>query len=108
MAAGGTLPTLDRIVRVGDGAETMWELTTGDTTVRVTHAELHIQARFRMAWHAHTGEMVRVKQATWDEALADWWSRAEVESAPNMDTAKYGTSLRCSVPIPKPWIWKNC
>ena len=55
MAAGGTLPTLDRIVRVGVGAATMWELTTGETMVRVTQAELHTQARFRMAWHARNG-----------------------------------------------------
>ena len=86
MAAGGTLPTLDRIVRVGAGAELMWELTTGDTTVRVTQAGLTNQARFRNTWHAHTGEMVRVKQAEWDAAVEDWWSRAEVESAPSLDS----------------------
>ena len=42
---GTTLPTLDRIVRVGAGAELMWELTTGDTTVRVSQAELTTSKR---------------------------------------------------------------
>ena len=69
----------------------MWELTTGDTTVRVTHAELHHpKPVLGMAWHAHTGEIVRVKQAEWHEALADWWSRAEVESAPNVNGRNLG------------------
>ena len=86
MAAGGTLPTLDRIVRVGDGgADTMFELTTGETMVIVSMPELCNQARFRTAWYAATGVVVRVKQSEWDEALADWWSRAEVESAPNVN-----------------------
>ena len=84
-AASGKVPPLDRIVRVGAGAETMWELTTGDITVKVSQAELCNQTRFRNAWHAATGEVVRVKQADWDKAISDWWSRAEAVAAPNQD-----------------------
>ena len=87
MTAGGALPTLDRIVRVGDGgAETMFELTTGETMVIVSMPELCNQARFRTAWYAATGEVVRVKQSEWDKALSDWWSRAEVVYAPNVNS----------------------
>ena len=84
--SGGAVPHLGRIVRVGDGPETQWELTTGDTTVRLTQAELCTQARFRMIWHAATGEIVRVKQADWDTCIEDWWKRAEVVDAPSLDS----------------------
>ena len=82
----GALPTLDRIVRVGEGDETMWELTTGETTVRVKQAGLTNQVRFRNTWHAATGEIVHVKQSEWHAALTDWWHRAEVAEAPSLDT----------------------
>ena len=86
MTAGGTLPHLDRIVRVGDGGELMWELTTGDTTVMVTQAEMQNQTRFRSKWHACTGDMVCVKQSEWHAALKEWWHRAEVVYAPNVNS----------------------
>ena len=108
MTAGGALPTLDRIVHVGDGgADTMVELTTGETMVIVSMPELCNQARFRTAWYAATGVVVRVKQSEWDEALADWWSRAEVEYAPNVN-GEIWSELERSVPIAKPWIRTHC
>ena len=84
-AAGGPVPELDRVVRVGSGSETLWELTQGGITVRVTQAELCSQMRFRVAWHAQTGRIVRVKQAAWDKAISEWWERAEAVAAPSMD-----------------------
>ena len=84
-AAGGRVPELDRIVRVGAGAETVWELTQGDTIVRMTQADLCNQGRFRTAWHAATGAVVRVKQSEWDKAISDWWRCADVVEAPSMD-----------------------
>ena len=84
-AAGGPVPQLDRVVRVGAGGETVWELTRGSVTVRMTQAELCSQMRFRVLWHASTGEVIRVKQSLWDEAVSAWWSRAEVVEAPSMD-----------------------
>ena len=86
MTASGALPHLDRIVRVGEGDETMWELTTGDTMVRVKQAGLTNQVRFRNTWHAATGDIVCVKQSEWHAALKDWWHRAEVAEAPSLDT----------------------
>ena len=86
VTAGGAVPPLDRIVRVGDGPETQWELSIGDTTVRVTQAELCNQARFRTTWHAATGEVIRVKQAAWDQCIGDWWARAEVVEASSLDS----------------------
>ena len=73
-------------MRVGEGDETMWELTTGDTMVRVKQAGLTNQARFRNTWHAATGEIVHVKQSEWHAALTDWWQRAEVAEAPSLDS----------------------
>ena len=73
-------------MRVGDGAECAWELTTGDTTVNVTQSVLCNQARFRTAWHAATGDVVCVKQSEWHEAIKDWWRRAEVVEAPSLDS----------------------
>ena len=73
-------------MHVGDGgADTMVELTTGEKTVIVSMPELCSQTRFRTAWYAATGEVVCVKQSEWHAALADWWQRAEVESAPNLN-----------------------
>ena len=84
-SANGVAPTLDKIVRVGTGADLTWELTKGDVTVRMTQTQLCTQARFRIAWHAATGQTVRVKPAAWDEAISSWWDRAEVVDAPDLD-----------------------
>ena len=83
-APGGAVPKFDRVVRVGHGTAPKWELTQGEITIIVTHAEIMSQARFRNAWAAVTGEVINVKPAAWYEAYSGWWEQAEVAEAPDM------------------------
>ena len=85
-APGGVAPAFDKAVRVGAGSEMTWELTAGESKVTITQSELCNQARFRTAWHAATGVVVRMKRAEWDKFITDLWGRAEVRAAPNLDS----------------------